>query len=187
MQLIRCTEKLIKELGLKKSDLVDEPPKFSFLGQWHANLIYINRRKCILFVNDKVRINFIVPDVSRAEIRNLGHMLELTFHCILADEGYSQEQINKILTEYSEIGIGKSNNRSVLGSMNDLAFHYEHSILESGGPHSAAIPSIISRLNRMPMHASKKCIFPIDELQKLYPSAHNKSLQSDASKAGAAE
>jgi hypothetical protein len=98
-------------------------------------------------------------------------MFESTFHCILADEGYSQEKIKKILAEYSELGIGKSNNRSVLGSLNDLAFHYEHSILESGGPHSAAIPSIISRLNRMPMHASKKGFFPIDELQKLYPPA----------------
>ncbi len=171
MQLIRCTAKLIKELGLTKSELADEPPKFSFLGQWHANLIYISRRKCVLFANDKILINFIVPDVSRAEIKNLGSMFESTFHCILADEGYSQKQIIKILAEYSEIGIGKSNNRSVLGSLNDLAFHYEHSILESGGPHSAAIPSIISRLNRMPMHASKKCIFPIDELQKLYPAA----------------
>lgn len=171
MQLIRCTAKLIKELGLKKSDLVEEPAKFSFLGQWHANLIYINRRKCVLFANDKILINFIVPDVSRAEIRNLGSMFCSTFRCILADEGYSQEQITKVLDEYSEIGIGKSNNRSVLGTLNDLAFHYEYSILENGGPHSAAIPSIISRLNRMPMHASKKCIFPIDELQKLYPSA----------------
>jgi hypothetical protein len=171
MQLIRCTAKLIKELGLKKSALVDEPPKFSFLGQWHANLIYIYRRKCVLFANDKTLINFIVPDVSRAEIKNLGNMFESMFRCILADEGYSQEQIKEILTEYSEIGIGKSNNRSVLGSLNDLAFHYEHSILENGGPHSAAIPSIISRLNRMPMHASKKGIFPIKELQKLYPPA----------------
>ena len=171
MQLIRCTAKLLKEIGLKKSELVDESPKFSFLGQWHANLVYINRRKCVLFVNDKTLINFIVPDVSRAEIKNLGHMFESMFHCILADEGYSQEQIKKIFTEYSEIGIGKSNSRSVLGSINDLAFHYEHSILESGGCHSAEIPSIISRLNRMPMHASKNCIFPIDELQKLYPSA----------------
>ena len=171
MQLIRCTAKLIKELGLKQSELIEESPRFSFLGQWHANLIYINRRKCVLFVNDKTLINFIVPDVSRAEIRKLGNMFESTFHCILADEGYSQEGIKKILAEYSEIGIGKSNNRSVLGSLNDLAYHYEHSILESGGPHSAAIPSIISRLNRMPMHSSKKGFFPIDELQKIYPPA----------------
>ena len=171
MQLIRCTAKLLKEIGLKKSELIDEPPEFSFLGQWHANLIYINRQKCVLFVNDKVLINFIVPDVSRAEIRNLAQMFKSMFHCVLADEGYSQEQITKILAEYSEIGIGKSNNRSVLGSINDLAYHYEYSILESGGSHSAEVPLIISRLNRMPMHSSKKCIFPIDELQKLYPPA----------------
>lgn len=171
MQLIRCTAKLLKELGLKRSELIEEQPKFSYLGQWHANLIYINRRKCVVFANDKTLTNFIVTDVSRAEIRDLGSMFESMFHCILADEGYSRDIIKTILAEYSEIGIGKSNSRSVLGSLSDLAFHYEHSILESGGPHSPAIPSIISRLNRMPMHSSKKGFFPIDELRKLYPSA----------------
>ena len=53
MQLIRCTLKLQKEMGFKKSDLREDEPVFSYLGSWHANLIHIDRRKCILFVNDK--------------------------------------------------------------------------------------------------------------------------------------
>ena len=43
MQLIRCTGKLQKEMGLKKSDLCEAIPKFSYLGSWHANLIFIDR------------------------------------------------------------------------------------------------------------------------------------------------
>ncbi len=171
MQLIRCTAKLLKEMGLKKSDLVDESPTISFLGQWHANLIYISRRKCILFANDKTLLNFIVPDISRAEIRNLDAMFKSMLRCVLAQESYSDENIEKILAEYTEIKIGKSNNRSALGSMNDLAFNYEYSIIESGGPHSPAIPAIIARLNRMPMRAGKDCIFPLKELGKLLGTA----------------
>jgi len=168
MQLIRCTAKLIKEMDLKKSDLIGDAPKLSFLGQWHANLIYINRKKCVLFANDKTLINFIVPDVPRAEIRELGTMFKEIFRCVLVLEGFKDETVEKIMSEYSEIQFGKSNNRSVLGTLNDLAFNYEHSILENGGPQSPAVPLIIKRLNRMPMHASKACIFPIDELHKLY-------------------
>jgi hypothetical protein len=72
MQLIHGTKKLQKEIGLKQSDLCTEEPSFSYLGPWYANLLHIDRRKCVLFVNDnKTLFNFIVPDVSRAAIREL--------------------------------------------------------------------------------------------------------------------
>jgi hypothetical protein len=171
MQLIRCTAKLLKEMGLKKTDLVDESPKFSFLGQWHANLIYINRRKCIIFVNDKILLNFIVADISRAQIRKLNEIFEPMFRCFLASEGFSKELVEKILAEYSEVKFAKSNNRSVLGSLNDLAFNYEYSICSSGGLHSPEVPAIIARLNRMPMRASVGYIYPLEELGKLCETA----------------
>ena len=171
MQLIRCTAKLLKEMGLKKTDLVDESPKFSFLGQWHANLIYINRRKCIIFVNDKILLNFIVADVSRAQIRKLNGIFESMFRCFLASEGFSKELVEKILAEYSEVKFAKSNSRSVLGSLNNLAFYYEYSICSSGGLHSPEVPAIIARLNRMPMRASVGYIYPLEELGKLFETA----------------
>ena len=59
MQLIRCTKKLQKAMGLKEADLVRHEPEFSFLGSWHANLIHIDRRKCVLFTNDKTLFNFL--------------------------------------------------------------------------------------------------------------------------------
>lgn len=171
MQLIRCTAKLRKEMGLKKDDLVEESPRFSLLGQWHANLVYVNRRKCILFVNDMTLFNFMAADMPRSEIRNLGDMFRLFLRSVLSEEGLGEEALAKVLGEYSEIRFGKSNDRSVLGSINDLAYHYEFSILESGGVQSAAIPSIIKKLNPMPMNKKGGCIWPAEELRKLYESA----------------
>lgn len=171
MALIRCTAKLIKEMGLKSSDLVENQPKSPVLGQWHANLISINRRKSVLFVNDRVLVNFIVPDVPRAQIKKLDVMFRGTFQCILSDEGFAPGVVTKIMGEYSKIGFAKSNSRNVLGSMNDLALHYETSIRESGGPHSAEVPRIIARLNRMPMKSTSGYIFPIKELTKLFDLA----------------
>jgi len=69
-----------------------------------------------------------------------------------------------MLSEYDEIGFANSDSKSVLGSMNDLAFHYKYSILESGGVHSPAVPGIIRQLNRMPMSAIKE-VFPIEALK----------------------
>ena len=70
MQLIRSTKKLRKEMGLKEAALSKSEPDFSRLAGWHANLIFIHRRKCVLYVNDKTLFNFIVPDVSQAQHNN---------------------------------------------------------------------------------------------------------------------
>ena len=71
MQIIRCTAKLQKEMGLKKNDLIDSIEGATTLGGWHANLLHIDRRKCVLFANDRTLSNFIVPDLKREHIRQL--------------------------------------------------------------------------------------------------------------------
>ena len=163
MQLIRCTKKLQKEMGLKPPDLCAEEPRFSYLGPWHANLIHIDRRKCVLF-------NFIVPDLSRAQIRELDKLFKSYLSCVLADAGIPETDRGRILSEYDEVDFANTNSKSVLGSMNDLAFHYKYSIQEAGGVHSPAVPEIIRRLNRMPMGALKY-VFPIEALRALYQTA----------------
>lgn len=179
MQLIRCTGKLIRETGLKNKDLRVEDPQFSLLGQWHANLIHIDRQKTLLFVNDRTLFNSIIPGISRAEIRNLPDQFISMLSCVLSEEGLPEVVKERILTEYAELGIGKSSNRSVLGSATDLAFHYKHRILNAGGIHSWRVPLIIKALNRMPMQAIPSK-FPIDELRLLYGlelEPHDKGIQ----------
>jgi len=102
-----------------------------------------------LFVNDRTLFNIIVPDLSRAEIRKLSEQFTLTLSCVLASEGFPKHVVEKVMSEYEQIEFAKSANRSVLGSVNDLAFHYKHLILGAGGVHSWRVPDIIWKLNRM--------------------------------------
>jgi hypothetical protein len=168
MQLIRCTGKLQKEMGLKKSDLCEVIPKFSYLGPWHANLIYIDRKKCVVFVNDKTLFNFIATDVSRVQIRELSTLFRGLLQCVLSDGGFDPAVKEKIMAEYDVVAYAKTNNRSVLGSMNDLIFHYKLHIQNAGGVHSYAVPGIIRQLNRMPMQATSYK-FPIEAMRAMYP------------------
>lgn len=105
--------------------------------------------------NDKTLFNFIAPDVPRATIRELDKLFRNYLNCILADEDFAEAERTRILSEYEEIGFANTRSKSVLGSMNDLAFHYIYSILEVGGVHSPEVPEIIRRLNRMPMGAEQ--------------------------------
>jgi len=167
MQLIRCTKKLQKEMGLKNDALIQQEPTPSLLGSWHANLIIIDQSKCILFVNDKTLFNFVIPDVPKEQFRKLDALFRDFLQCILAEEGFDETTTDKILQEYAEIGFANTNNKSVLGSMNDLAQHYQYYIEEGGGVHSYMIPQIIHRLNSMPMGAIGYR-FSIEALRELY-------------------
>ena len=169
MSLIRCTKKLQKEMGLKKIDISENEPGESYLGSWHVNIIYIDGKKCLLFVNDKTLFNFIVPDITRTQIRELSEIFKSTLACVLSTEGVPEGAKAKIMSEYASIKYANTNSKSVLGSMNDLAFHYKHHIQSEGGVHSYAVPSIITKLNRMPMGALKY-VFPIEALKAVYES-----------------
>ena len=84
--------------------------------------------------------------------------------CVLGDdEDITAVVRQKILSEYTGIGYANTNNRRVLGSMNELIFQYEHGIVTNGGVHSAVVPSLIKQFNRMPMGAIDNQ-YPIDAL-----------------------
>lgn len=165
MSLIRCTAKLLKEMGLSRTQLAPAEPVSPRLGPWHANLIYIDRRKCVLFVNDKTLFNFVVPDLKRAQIRDLAAEFRLWLSCVIRDEGLDEATVSRILSEYETVTYDKTNNRSVLSSMNELAWHYQYAILEAGGVHSPRVPAIIRASNRTPLKAIGYG-YPVEKLKE---------------------
>ena len=49
---LQCTNKRLKELKTDLSLIKDTDP----VPLWHANLLTLDRRKCVLFTNDKNQI-----------------------------------------------------------------------------------------------------------------------------------
>jgi len=152
MQLIRCTQKLIKELLIEPSEKEAQP---GCIGSWHANLLRIDRRKCVLFTNDRTLYSFFVPGLKRPEFKRFRDVFRHNLFKCLVNDGFSQTQIEKVLSEYQTIGIAKTNNRSVLGSMNDLAFQIEYRVAAFGGLENTDLIILNSDLNRTPMGAIK--------------------------------
>ncbi|MGR9115864.1 MAG: DUF6933 domain-containing protein [Gammaproteobacteria bacterium] len=173
MQLIRCSQKLLQEMGRNTEDLNTHETELSILGPWHANLIYIGRRKCLLFTNDKTFFNFLIPDVPRRQIRELDKLFLGFLQCILSDEGFEQNIKSQIQAEYHELGYAKINsaNKVVLDTMNDLAFHYKVHIQSAGGLYRCKLPDIIRKMNRMPIDAIEG-MDALDQLKNLFGSKH---------------
>ena len=150
MQLIRCTQKLLKELRVKPTE---SEPEFGTIGDWHANLLRFEGRKCVLFTNSTTLYSIIIPGLKRPNLDRLDEIFRQSLFKRLRIEGFSQFQIEKILEEYQTLHYAKTNNRSVLGSMNDLTFQIEAAIESSGGLCCMDIDTLNDELNRIPMSA----------------------------------
>ncbi len=161
MATLRCTKKLLSELGRKPSDETQYADEF---GCWHANLLRIDRRKCVLFTHDKTLYTFFVPGLTKPHFQNFDEIFRQNLFKCLMSENLPQKHIEIFLDNIRKIEITKTNNRSVLGSMNDLTFQLKCQIADEGGLSGADISKLNHDLNRIPMSAIKE-IYSIYELQ----------------------
>lgn len=164
MRIIHCTRKLLKELNVP----LVEPDMISFhaegIGNWYANLIRIDRRKCVICTNEKTLYTFLIPKVLKGNLKNIEDEFIIHLSYNLQNEGFSLEVINRAMQEYMEIGFAKTVSKSVLGSMNNLAYEYEAHIIENGGFDNIRMLQVNQRINRTPMSALKYK-YPIEVLK----------------------
>ena len=166
MRLIHCTQKLLKELG---NPLLQSPdkPGTGGLGNWYSNLLRIDRRKCLLFTNEKTLYSFLILNVKKENLKNIIDEFLLNLNINLQAEGFPLEVINRVMQEYAEIGFAKTVSRHVLGSMNELTFEYEHLIVHRyEGIEKVRILGVNKEVNRTIMRGIKY-LHPIESLQEL--------------------
>jgi hypothetical protein len=150
MPLIRCTQKLLKELKVEPCDQETMP---SQLGDWHANLLRLERRKCVLFTQDQTLYSLFVPNLKQHDFEQLEEVFRQQLFRYLVNEGLEQSQLEQLLTEYQTIKFAKTASRSVLGSMNDIAFRLKYQIGASGGLSHLDLDTLTKELNRVPLSA----------------------------------
>jgi hypothetical protein len=89
------------------------------LGDWCGNILQIGRRQYLLFISERSRLPVVIP------IREAKH-LEAVFAeavCdVLAAVGVGAADIAADRAKMSGIAFGRTNNRSLLGTLNDFAF-----------------------------------------------------------------
>jgi hypothetical protein len=152
MLILKCTQKAAKELGVKRETLPQISPEDNqtLLGDWFVNLLKFGRNKALLFVNVPTLYSILSSGYHKKELAEIGQLFQtnLRFHLLL--EGFEPAKIDRILAEYQKLRLAKTDSRSVLGSMNDLAGLYELQIRHQGGLSQAHLVEIIQVINRTP-------------------------------------
>jgi len=153
-----CTKKLLTELKQnpgKENAIIDS------FWSWHANTFYIERRKCVLVTNDITLFTMFIPGLKKPDFQSFHFMFGQQLFKNLLHEKIPQKQIEKILLKCEDIKYKRTNNRSVLGSMNELKFQLEYHIEAEGGLERTDIFELNHRLNRTIM-SSIKYKYPIE-------------------------
>ena len=145
--LIRCTQKLLAEIP---DNLVD--PSAEGDG-WHANLLRLERCKCVLFTHDATLYSVFVPGLKKPEFEHLDEVFGQRLFKALLWDGFPQDLIERMLDACRTVRFARSNNRRVLGSMNEMRFHIEVDVEDAGGLDSVDLADLHHRLNRTPWSA----------------------------------
>ncbi len=152
MIALRCTRKLLRELGVRADGLSLDPVD-GFLGSWFANLLRVDRRKCVLFTNSITLFSFFEPGLVKNDFRDIDRVFGVGLISSLRAEGLGTEVRQRVLSECRHVVLGPTNNRSVLGSMNDLACQVRAHLSLEDGLRGLDLGRLNRRLNRTPMSA----------------------------------
>jgi len=166
MHLLRCTKKLLTEMKLNDTDLYQEESSSSGLGDWYVNLFKYSRFKCLVFTNEMTLFSFVSFRVGKSEIRELPGEFRYHLNIALKQEGIPDKIIFSILEDYLDVKYGKTTNRSVLGSMNDMISIYKFRVDKLDTLNPDTLQSLNVKLNRNPLKVLDYK-YPIEKLKKL--------------------
>jgi len=144
--ILRCTQKLLTEL--KKKPAEEEKSRENPFSSWHGNVFNIERRKCVLITNDITRYSIFIPSLKKQDFESFHFVLGQYLFKNLLHEKMSQRQIEVVLFESENIKYGKTNNRSVLGTMNEQKNQLEYIVYEEGGLAKTDVYELNHELNQ---------------------------------------
>ena len=163
MASLRCTQRLLKRLGVRPDLELPEPK--NRLGDWYANVLNIGPNRLVMSTSEQTLLTVIVPirDSARLRerIREAVHEMLFRFEIPL---NLAAEEVRGM----DRMAIGKTTNRSVLGSMNDFTFLAKHYFTEELEPVDLAELQLY--LAGTPCGALKYR-FPGDEVRRVFDIA----------------
>ena len=137
----------------------------SILGCWDANLVVVMRKRYILFVNEKTLLTIFIPLVPKKSV--IERFRNSLFNELLR-LGVPEENVIIELDNYNTCNLSTKTDRSVLGSINDLAWHYKTKLIRQFGE-TGEIDLLNAQilLNNIP-HVKREKSFPDYYVQELF-------------------
>lgn len=153
---IFTTKKLEKFLKkLMKDDQDRNVGNSSILGDWNANLFYIDRKKCIIFTNKKTKYNVILTNIKAADLGKVNDLFKNAFYTQLVYDGIvcSFEDIASLIGEL--VFKPTDNDRSTTSFQNQRLSNFDWWKDEYITLENMPMKELTSRINNTPIHLGK--------------------------------
>ena len=125
--ILRGTRKLL-DLLQPAAPLTDLEPSDD---DWYANLIWIDRRKCLLVTHAGTLFAIFRPNVRKAELRPVGEYVVGAVEAELLDEGLPTDTFGRL--DAAGLRLARTADRRTLGFMNEMAFQVRWQAEDAGG------------------------------------------------------
>ncbi len=164
--LLRCTQKFLTELRIKKSGIIESAVVVHPLDEWYAHLFFLYpRRKCAIFMHAGTKFCFFAFDRNREQLNDTRGIFRKGLGRALFDEQYPQPVIRLFNERLEDIQIGLAQDRRVLGFINqrvqDLKFMADY-YPEDRLIRDEVLAGLAARRN--PMVKEKQC-YAVDQMR----------------------
>ncbi len=134
---LHCTKKLQAKLPLSddgrlpgrlSGEVVAESP----LSGWHANLLLMQRRQCVLFVHDATRFPLFIPALKKPDFAELDYYFQDALMNSLLKLGATDAQMKAAEQLLAPLVCDSATDRSVLGTLNQMGQELEYMLVYDG-------------------------------------------------------
>jgi hypothetical protein len=152
--IVRCTAKARALLGARQ--LADPEPSDD---DWYLNLLWFDRRKCLLLAHVGTLFPVFVPDVRKADLTPLDTWLVYVVRRELSAQGLPDAVLGELT---APVVLAKTVSRQMLGFMNEMARFAEHAIADAGGLARCDIAELNREQRRMLHNRDGRYATPLD-------------------------
>jgi hypothetical protein len=159
-----CTQKLLRRLRIARPEASSAVPT-NALGNWYANLIHVGRVQMVMATSERTLLTVLLPavDLRNSLLPNLCAAVYLLLQQLGVDPARAATEVEAM----RDVRIGRTESRSVLGSMNDLLRMLDWDVRDGRPP-----MEIMLRLAETPMTGvmvkEGSHGFPDDATRKLF-------------------
>lgn len=121
MLVIRPTASLAKRMKVKLDPSLKEST--TVLGDWYAIDMVLNRRQFILCVSSKSRMGIVINAAPYVDFPN--RLIQVIPQMLRSFE-VPREKIDEESKAMQELGLAKTIDKSILGTLNDYRRHFEY-------------------------------------------------------------
>jgi hypothetical protein len=117
---LKCTKKLADMLKIKNLNNFKIPNTNEDIENWHCNILDYGKIYAVLLTNDKTLFSFYLFGFKKSDFSNFSEIIKQSIFKTMLNMGFEQKKFEVILESMENMKFSKTNNKSVLASMNQM-------------------------------------------------------------------